>query len=184
MIIARIIRALQLGVALEARLVSGVAPWQLVPGGFRLPAPRKPRAGQAARGRVGGLETGLDRMPTAKEIAAAVRCRSVGVVIAELIRDFGILPCHPQWRELSEAVLFNGGNLAALYQHIGKRGMVATGNPAFLPHPLPETLPGGQEALPGAAALPAGWMPPHVALPAGWRAAWLPSPTASGAGPP
>jgi len=183
-IIARIIRALQLATALEARLISGVADWQLVPGRFRMPAPRKPRAGQPVRRPASGIDAQLDRMPTAAEIAADVRRRSVGVVIAELIRDFGIMPCHPLWPELSEAVLCNGGSLAALYDHINKRSMIAAGNPAFLPYSLPDALLGGQEASPGAAALPAGWMAPSLPSLAGLIARWLPSPAASGAGPP
>jgi len=184
-IIARIIRALQLAAALEARLVSGIAPWQLVPGRFRMPAPRKPRTGQAARGRASGVDAGLDRMPTAAEIAADVRRRSVGVVMAELIRDFGVMPCHPLWRELSEAVICNGGSLAALYNHINARSMIAIRDPAFLPYTWPDESAEGVETLPGVAALPAGWEAPYLpSLATRWTAALLPSPAASGAGPP
>lgn len=182
-IIARITRALQLAAALEARLISGAAPWQLVPGGFRMPAPRKPRAAQAERARVGRVEADVDRMPTAAEIAADVRRRSVGVVIAELIREFGIMPCHPLWPALSSAVICNGGSLAALYNHINNRSMIAQQDPAFLPYPLPDVEFDGLEPAPGEAALPAGWMAPHLPM-SRWMAAWLPSPAASGAGPP
>jgi hypothetical protein len=182
-IIARIVRALPLAAALEAGLISGVAPWRLMPGRFRMPAPRKPRAAQAARGRASGIDAGLDRMPTAAEIAAEVRRRPVGAVIAELIRDFGIMPCHPLWRELSDAVICNGGSLAALYNHIDNRNMIAMRDPAFAPYKWPDAASDGQEAMPGEAALPAGWMPPHMPL-SRLTIPWLPSPAASGAGPP
>jgi hypothetical protein len=198
-IIARIISALQLATALEARLVSGVAPWQLVPGRIDLPSPRKrpvaqpldSTAGQPAGPSAGGADAGLRRIPTAKQIAADVRRRSVGVVIAELVREFGIMPCHPLWRELSEAVLFNGGSLAALYNHINNRTMIAAGDPAFPPYSWPdaaseglETSLGGMTLPLGAAALPAGWMPPYLSAVPKRTEPPVPVPEASGAGPP
>jgi hypothetical protein len=42
-----------------------------------------------------------------------VRRRPVGAVIADICRDLGILPSHPLWRELSEAIIRLGGSLAA-----------------------------------------------------------------------
>jgi hypothetical protein len=180
-IIARIIRALQLATTLEERLISGAAQWQLVPGRIVLPSPRKRPVGQPARRLASGIHARLDRMPTAAEIAADVRRRPVGVVIAELGRDFGIMPCHPLWRELSEAVMFNGGSLAALSKYIDERSMIAIRDPAFLPYTWPEVSSEGQEALPGLAALPAGWEAPFPPSLAQWLAPCLPSPAASGA---
>jgi hypothetical protein len=39
-------------------------------------------------------------MPTAEQIAAEVRRRPIGAVIADICRDLRILPSHPLWRDI------------------------------------------------------------------------------------
>jgi hypothetical protein len=57
-------------------------------------------------------------LPTPEQIAAQVRRRPIGAVIADICRDLGIMPNHPLWRELSEVIICHGGNLARLVKDI------------------------------------------------------------------
>jgi len=52
-------------------------------------------------------------MPTAEQIAAAVRRRPIGAVIADICRDLGIIPQHPLWRALQMAIINYRGNFAS-----------------------------------------------------------------------
>ena len=63
----------------------------------------------------------LAHLPTADEIAAEVRRRPIGAVIADICRDLGILPGHKLWRELSLAIIDHGGSLVRLSEDIFKR---------------------------------------------------------------
>ena len=63
----------------------------------------------------------LARLPTAAQIAAEVRRRPAGAVIADICRDLGILPCHPLWRELSPLIIRHDGNIAMLFKDINNR---------------------------------------------------------------
>ena len=65
---------------------------------------------------VRGLVSGQARTP--EQIAAAVRRRPIGAVIADICRDLGILPSHPLWPELSKAVVRHGGSLVTLLKDI------------------------------------------------------------------
>ncbi|HEY1932378.1 MAG TPA: hypothetical protein VGG99_10230, partial [Acetobacteraceae bacterium] len=56
----------------------------------------------------------LERLPTAKEIAARMLRRSIGSVIADICLDFGITPSHPLWQELRQAAARNGGRFTRL----------------------------------------------------------------------
>jgi len=67
----------------------------------------------AAR-RAADADPRLAHLPTQAEIAAQVRRRPVGAVFADICRDLGIVPTHPLWRELTLAVIANGGRLTAL----------------------------------------------------------------------
>ncbi len=54
-------------------------------------------------------------LPTPEQIAALLRRRPVGAVLAEICRDLGILPGHLEpelWRELHRAITEYGGNFA------------------------------------------------------------------------
>ena len=75
-------------------------------------------------------------MPTPEQIAAKIRRRPIGEVIADICRDLGIVPAHPLWAELARAIMREGGRYAALIIDILKR-------PERLPIPedWPERLP-------------------------------------------
>jgi hypothetical protein len=126
LILARITRGLHRAQALEERLICNAA---------RLDAARRPRPKPAIpkgyaprpleeRGQPDDPDRSL--LPKADQIAArhatgldpVVRRRPIGAVLADICRDLGILPSHPLWRELSEAIMFNGGNLARLVKEI------------------------------------------------------------------
>jgi hypothetical protein len=69
-------------------------------------------------------------LPTPEDIAAEVLRRPVGAVIADICRDLGIVPSNPLWRELSLAIISNGGNLATLFKDTWKRVSMWLLNPA------------------------------------------------------
>jgi len=53
-------------------------------------------------------------MPTVEQVAAAIRRRPIGAVIADICRNLGILPSNPLWREVQGAIRKHGGNCARL----------------------------------------------------------------------
>jgi hypothetical protein len=56
-------------------------------------------------------------MPTTEQIAAEVRRRPIGAVIADIFRDLGVVPGHFDrafWDELSLAIIRHGGSLVRL----------------------------------------------------------------------
>lgn len=117
-ILARITRGLLLATALEARIVEI---------GDRLDAPAKParaasqRAPRAPRARAQAAaeeDALLAAMPTAEEIAAQIRRRPVGAVLADICRDLGLTFRHPLWRELQDAIIHYNGNYARLVTDI------------------------------------------------------------------
>jgi hypothetical protein len=63
-------------------------------------------------------------LPTEAEIAAEVRHRPVGAVIADICRDLGIMPGQLDrafWDELSHAIIAYGGSLAGFLGNLHKR---------------------------------------------------------------
>jgi len=108
LILARITRGLQLAGALQARVTNSAA---------RLDAPSKParaaRAPRQATHEPAPATSPLADMPTAEQIAAAVRRRPIGAVIADICRDLGIIPQHPLWRALQMAIINYRGNFAS-----------------------------------------------------------------------
>jgi hypothetical protein len=165
LILARIARGLLRAAALEARLHRSAT---------RLDAPSRPRAPRAhaawaateagepraPRRRASPRHTDDDdallaHMPTAEQIAEQIRGRPIGEVIADICRDLGILPAHPLWQELSDAIMLEGGRLAALVIDTMRRRRLV---------PIPDDWP----------AEP----PPDL-----W-AAWQPAPAPVGTGPP
>jgi hypothetical protein len=61
------------------------------------------------------------RLPTEKEIAAEVRRRPVGAVIADICRDLGIMPGQLDRafrEELSRAIIIYGGSLAGFLPNL------------------------------------------------------------------
>ncbi len=60
-------------------------------------------------------------LPTESEIAAWVRRRPIGTVIADICRDLGIMCDHPLWRQLHLAITMEGGSYTRLVTEIIKR---------------------------------------------------------------
>ena len=107
LILAHITRGLLRAEALEARIIRNAARLDAEPAPPRAashrqspPARAAPPTDTAASGEA--LVPGLtrDRLPTPEQIAAEVRRRPIGAVIADICRDLGIMPNHPLWREL------------------------------------------------------------------------------------
>jgi hypothetical protein len=126
LILSLITRGLHRAAALEARLVSRAVRETAEPAATSTPSRRQPRAAQPA---AHSPESRVARLPTPRDIAAQVRRRPIGAVIADICRDLGILPSNPLWRELSDAIVENGGNLATLYQDINKRAWGSIADP-------------------------------------------------------
>ena len=116
LILARITRGLRLADALRGRITVSAAHIDAPPKPAR--AARTPR--QAAR-QAAAPKPPLPDLPTAEQIAAAVRGRPIGAVIADICRDLGIMADHPLWRELRLVVICHGGNLAKLMKATWER---------------------------------------------------------------
>jgi hypothetical protein len=129
-IVARITRGL-LRAALEARLISHPIREPAAPATLTAPSARLPRAAQPEDGSAGAGEPRIARLPTPGDIAAEIRRRPAGAVLADICRDLGIVPSNPLWRELSAALISYGGNLATLVGDICDRhGLLLTRPPA------------------------------------------------------
>jgi hypothetical protein len=149
LILARITRGLHLAIALEARVLQNAARLDAEPAASPAPSRHKPRAAQPAARRAPEADTILAHLPTPEQIAAEVRRRPIGAVIADICRDLGIMPNHPLWRELQHAIIRYGGSLAGLVKDILGR--------AF---PRPATAPSGSLAPLPASPAPACTGPP------------------------
>ena len=123
MIFARITRGLRLAGALEERLVRHPVPEEKKPASTGAPSQRQPRAARppAAARRSLDPDPRLAGMPTPEQIAADIRRRPVGAVIADICRDLGILPGHKLWQELSLAIIDHRGSLTGLTKDIFRR---------------------------------------------------------------
>ncbi len=120
LIIARITNGLLRARALEARLLRNASNFDAKPSREpRTPSPRAPRATPAAEPTT--QHPALENLPTADRIAAEVRRRPIGAVIADICRDLGILPSHPLWEELTLVVMQYGGSLGTLLKDILQR---------------------------------------------------------------
>src|SRR5690348_2073556 len=115
LILARIAQGLLRASALEAR-VTALAARPYTPPRPRDPAvERAPRPPQpAAVKSTDPADPRLALLPTPEQIAAQVRRRPLGVVIADICRDLGIVPGHPLWRELYFVIVGHGGSGANL----------------------------------------------------------------------
>jgi hypothetical protein len=146
-ILAAIARGLHLANALEARIVRSAAHLDATPRRAASPGrPRAPRPAAAAptADATVALVPGLDPgMPTPEQIAADLRRRPIGAVVADICRDLGIMPSHPLWREVQMAVIRHGGNLARLTMDVIGRAtdaLTATWPPGLVlkwPPPAP-----------------------------------------------
>jgi hypothetical protein len=117
LILARITRGLLLAEALEARIIRTAARLDAAPAPPRAPCYRQPPPARAATARPSAASC-LASLPTPEQIAAEVRRRPIGAVIADICRDLGITPNHPLWRELRGVIVRHGGNLANLLKDI------------------------------------------------------------------
>jgi hypothetical protein len=140
-ILARIARGLSLANALEARLIirpvrldarpapagptpagptpAGPTPAGPTPAGpTPVPAPPEgvPRAVRRAVKR-----PALPDVPTAEEIAAALRHRPAAAVIADICRDLGIVPAHPLWGEVMAVLSEHGGGFVKYFKNVMDR---------------------------------------------------------------
>jgi hypothetical protein len=114
LILRRIMLGLQRAVMLEAHITkiaerldraSEPAPRAPTPASCRTPRQSAQPADPAA-----APDPTLARMPSIEEIAADIRRRPIGAVLADICRDLGIMPNEPMWLELNLAILSNGGN--------------------------------------------------------------------------
>ena len=126
LIFARITHGLRLAGALEERLMRHPVPEEKKPASAdasapRAPSRRRPRAARPAARWGDNPDLDLANLPTAEQIAAEIRRRPVGAVIADICRDLGIVFGHPLWRDLMLAIISNRGSLARLSKDIFKR---------------------------------------------------------------
>jgi hypothetical protein len=139
-ILARITNGLRRALALEAKLCQRAARGQdLTPSPIRLPAEREPGpARQSApldaqpepQPADHARDPRLARLPTEEEIAAEMRRRPVGAVIADICRDLGIMPGRLDrafWDELSHAIIAYGGSLTCFLPKLN-RWLFASGS--------------------------------------------------------
>jgi hypothetical protein len=117
-ILARITRGLLRAEALEARLIRSAARPDPAPAPPRAPSHRRSPPARAAAQPTDATQSRLARLPTPEQIAAEVRRRPIGAVIADICRDLGIMPSHPLWRELQLVIIRHGGSPARLVKDI------------------------------------------------------------------
>jgi hypothetical protein len=134
-ILARITRGLLRAAALEARLLSRPIREPATLATLTAPSPRQPRAAQPVDETAAAGEPRIAHLPTPGDIAAEIRGRPAGAVLADICRDLGIVASNPLWWELSLAIISYGGNLAPLVKDIGKRLGVWLINPPAAAHP-------------------------------------------------
>ena len=129
--------------ALEARLSQRAARGQdLKPSAAPLPAAHRPRAaGQSAEPQSAdpSQDPRLALLPTEAEIAAEVRHRPVGAVIANICRDLGIAPGDLDrafWDEIALAIIDYGGSLSGFFADLNKQVFaIDPGERSDLPDP-------------------------------------------------
>ena len=142
LILARITCGLQRASALEARVAALAAGPDAPPAPSRTPAQRSPRAPRPAAGKSSEeADPRLALLPTPEQIAAEVRRRPVGVVIADICRDLGIMPTHPLWRDLILAIIGHGGSPARLFKDICDRVLPLYDSDHFIATPAAFSAP-------------------------------------------
>ena len=135
-ILACISRGLLRAAELETRLAGRPDRQAAAPASRTAPSRRAPRLVPLVDPGASAADTNIARLPTPADIAAQVRGRPVGAVIADICRDLGIVPSNPLWDEIALAIIGNGGNLATLIKDICKRVMGPIDPPAT-EHPAP-----------------------------------------------
>jgi len=122
-ILARIKRGLVLAAALQENLLDRARTGRdVVPAVFRWFTPRPDRPSGSTCGSTGTrtrvrhtniVDMPPDLLPTAEQIAAELRRRPLGAVLADICRDLGIRPgdlTEAQWAELHQLILKYGGD--------------------------------------------------------------------------
>jgi hypothetical protein len=156
LILARITQGLHRARALEEKLAGNAARLDAEPKPTSAPSPRAPRAVRTPVPQArSAAAPNLAHLPTPEQIAAQVRRRPIGAVIADICRDLGIMPSHPLWRELSLVIIRYGGSLAALYKDVNQRAFSSLS--AWRSAATPPAQPAASSPL---AAAPAGTGPP------------------------
>ena len=82
-----------------------------------------------------GADPRLAGLPTQEELAAELRRRPIGAVLADICRDLGIVPADPLWPELMSVISENGGNVTRLFLDISKRVIRAIFDPPAIAPP-------------------------------------------------
>jgi hypothetical protein len=143
LILQRIRCGLERANALETRIIHEAASLDAPPGRAGRAAAASPRPPPAAprppapRPPAEPPHPALARLPSAEEIAAEIRSRPIGAVIADICRDLGITPTHPLWQELSFHIVWHGGNFVALLKDTMDRVLpVPRLDPPGAPPPL------------------------------------------------
>jgi hypothetical protein len=146
LIFARITRGLMRATALETRLAGRRDRQPTAPS-----TPRQPRIPQPAdRGATAAAaDPDPARLPSPEEIAAEIRRRPFGAVIADICRDFGIVPTNPLWLELSCTIVANGGSFIRLFNDALKRVTTRPDNPPATEHPAGSALDLPFAVMPG-----------------------------------
>ena len=133
LILARITRGLQLAAALHATLPKDRQPQRRARPARSAPDMRKPRTRPTPPQR-NDLNSVLATLPTPKEIAAQLRHRPVGDVLAEICIELGILTADDFWQELEIALVENGADRDRIVEDADER--ITLSEAAFFP---PET---------------------------------------------
>src|SRR6185503_5207616 len=104
----------------------------LAPAPVRLPSPRASRAARPEAPQDAPAEPPpaapaqdphLVHLPTEAEIAAELRHRPVGAVIADICHDLGIMPgdlAREFWDEIALAIIDYGGSLAGFFGKVNR----------------------------------------------------------------
>ena len=116
-IMARIAHGLRLAAALEERLLALIAH----PPAPRAASVRRPRVVPLDKPSAREAEATVLHLLTDAEIAAQVRRRAVGAVVADICRYLGIVPADPLWPDITFAVLENGGSIIDLVMNTFRR---------------------------------------------------------------
>jgi hypothetical protein len=110
-IVKRLLRGIKLALALQTRVAANANRIDNPPRpsvrsegkpGPRPPRKRKPTEAQDNAGL-------LARLPTDAEIAAMLRHRTIGAVLADICADLGINLPHPLWQEVKFLIVIHGG---------------------------------------------------------------------------
>jgi hypothetical protein len=117
LILAHITRGLLRAEVLEARIIRDAIRLDADPAPPRAASHRQSPSARAAARPTDIVAPGIC-LPTPEQIAAEVRRRPIGAVIADICRDLGVMSNHPLWRELRNAITRYGGNLARLVKDI------------------------------------------------------------------